>query len=180
MSDGTEPAWARSLLRPGWEIVGPALLLVPMALLALNDTGIGVPRALVLAVAVAAAGVTTNHPRWPSARILGLAVAITGVGLLTATTTPTLTNEVLAAAGGLLILYGWARGTATPARRAAVARALTLPAASVGIALTTGLLLVPGQSVVGLTAALVVGSVAVVAYLLGQPAPPVLEGPEAS
>jgi hypothetical protein len=180
MSDGVEPTWAPSLPRREWEIVGPVLLLVPMALLALSDTTIGARLGVAIAVAVAAAGVVCNHPRWPSARILGLVAAIAGAELLTATSVPTLTTEILAAACGILILHWVSRGAATPARRSRVARGLTLPAASVGIALATGLLLVPGQSVVGLTAALVVGAVAVVAYLLGQPPPPVGEEPEAS
>ena len=180
MSVGAEPTWSRSSPRREWEVVGPVLLFVPMALLALGDTAIGVPRAIVLAVAGATTGVVGNHPRWPSARILGLVAAIAGAGLLTAISAPTLTSELLAAACGILILFMVAGSAATPARRATVVRALTLPAASVGIALTIGLLLVPGHSVVGLTAALVVGAVAVVAYLLAQPAPPVDEQPEAS
>jgi hypothetical protein len=180
MSDATAPTWIHTLPRREWEIVGPVLLLVPLALLALGDTAIGVPMAVALAVGVTAVGVACNHPRWPGARILGLVTAIAGAELLTSTSAPTLTTELLSAACGILIVYWVARGAATPARRSAVARALTLPATSVGIALATGLLLVPGQSVVGLSAALVVGAIAVVAYLLGQPTPPAGEEPEAS
>ncbi len=150
------------------DVVGPALVAGPAIVLAF---ALGPFRVLGVALAIGAIATpivvgAIRPAAGPALQWAPSLLAVAGLAGL-APVTPWL--ELVALLTGLGFLVGIGRASLGPEARGRVFGGVALPAGATAIAFATSLLFAPSRGAVGVAAALIVGVVVVLAYLLGEP-----------
>ncbi len=165
----SDPAYPKlSLSRV--DFVGTILLLVLLLALGLLGSSNILLGSLVPVLAVGVATALRALPPTVRARAAAPAPILFGAALLSLVAANALLTDALAGAVGLALLAWWSWDPVTnPRPRSATGYALRLPLLAVALALAISLLLPRSTSLVGLAAALIVGVLLYVAWLLSHP-----------